>query len=113
MNTTILNAARLELVARGRRLLRTRCRSDRSPHGRRSETFDDLTPDEVKSLSTDDMALLVAIRRSISRIASNTYGTCRRCAAPIELERLSVRPELDRCSGCTATRPSPKVASLR
>lgn len=56
--------------------------------------------DEVKALSSDDIAMLVRIRRMIARVSSDMYGACDGCGATIEPERLCSHPEADRCVAC-------------
>ena len=59
------------------------------------------------------IALTVSCRRAMAdaaaalqRIAEDTYGTCKRCAVSIPLERLQTVPHASFCLPCQRTRSS-------
>ncbi len=56
---------------------------------------------------TDNLALennlekqLAKIDRALERIKNGTYGICSKCGKEIELERLEIYPEAERCIKC-------------
>ncbi len=46
---------------------------------------------------------LQQLRAALSRVAAGTYGRCLECEEPIEVARLSAKPEAVTCKGCQAT----------
>jgi len=92
---------RSKLIALGRQVLadRTGARpSVGSP--RRSDGFDDLTPNEMAALNSADVALLARVRRTLADIASNVFGICRKCGVNLEPEQVLESPDLSWCSLC-------------
>ena len=60
-----------------------------------------VSPGDLAGLPDADAAALTRIRRALSRLATEGYGLCAVCGAPIETEKLRAMPEAERCSGCT------------
>jgi RNA polymerase-binding transcription factor DksA len=104
MDDRTKDIARQRLVAQGFELLQQRRTGQSNAHGsetaERSASFDDLTADEVRLLSSEDIAMLARIRRSLVRLASGMYGACAACGDPIGMERLLAAPAVDSCFAC-------------
>jgi RNA polymerase-binding transcription factor DksA len=54
-------------------------------------------------MSDVDMMQLRKVQAALDRLDQGTYGRCVRCRRPIELARLRVLPETERCSTCAGT----------
>ncbi len=55
---------------------------------------------QVASLLERARLRLVELDRARERLADGTYGTCRHCGEPIELERLRAHPTALSCVSC-------------
>lgn len=57
---------------------------------------------QVASLLERARSHLVELDRAKERLADGTYGTCRQCRRPIEIERLGAHPSAATCVQCAA-----------
>ena len=59
---------------------------------------------QVASLLEVARSRLVELDRARERLADGTYGTCRHCGGPIEIERLTAHPTAPSCVACAGGR---------
>lgn len=58
------------------------------------------TASPVLACLRPDATVLAEVRAALARFASGHYGLCTDCGAPVGLERLVARPQVDRCADC-------------
>ena len=64
------------------------------------ESFADLIVDVSLAEIDRDLEELRAIEAALLRVADGSYGSCEVCERPIELRRLEVAPQVQRCIDC-------------
>lgn len=52
------------------------------------------------SMVSGALAALHEVRDALARMDDGTYGVCRGCQAPLELERLEILPQVAICMPC-------------
>ncbi|NQX26465.1 TraR/DksA C4-type zinc finger protein [Microbacteriaceae bacterium VKM Ac-2854] len=55
---------------------------------------------QLAGVRDERLAAADAIGTALARIRSGGYGVCRRCGAPIGIDRLVARPAAELCIGC-------------